>query len=115
MPLPLPKKDLDALAAAIEDIFNGLSGNGFSWEYMLRTCDRDTTAVLRILMDEVEQKHSKYEEEMVRIVRDEIRRRETVLDRHLGKEEMQSIKREFGLTEGQALRVEETYGPSEEA
>jgi hypothetical protein len=117
-PTPLPKKDLDLLATTIEKIFNGLSaghdGNVFSWEYMLRTSDRDTTAVLRILMDEVEQKQSKYEEEMVRIVLEEIQRRETVLARRLDKEEMRSIKREFGLTEGQAQRVDDTYGSTEE-
>ena len=115
---PLLKKDMDRLATTIEEIFNGLTaghdGNVFSWEYMLRTCDRDTTAVLRILMDEVEQKRSKYEEEMVRIVLEEIRRRETVLGRRLDKEEMRSIKREFGLTDGQAQRIDDTYDSTEE-
>ena len=48
---------------------------------------------------------------MVRIVLEDIRRQEKLIDRPLNQEEMQSVKQSYGLTEEQRQRIEEEYGP----
>jgi hypothetical protein len=99
---PLLMRDFDDLVERVRSAFNWLStahdGNLVSWQGSLQDVERDTTEVLGILRGEMERKQREYQEEMERIVLEEVRRRETLVGRLLDKEEMRSLKQSFGLS-----------------
>lgn len=105
--------DFDGLIERVQSAFNWLSrahdGRLFSWEQSLRDVERHTTEVLATLREEMERKQKEHQEEMVRIVLEEIRRREMLIGRPLDKEEMRSLKQSFDLTEEEMHRIQEEY------
>lgn len=111
---PLMSQNIESLAEDVKSAFNWLStahdGNVTDWDFLLRTSGQHTTDVLNILLEEVGRKQEEHQEEIVRIVRDDIRRREMLAGRPLDKEEMWSVEKEYGLTEEQRQRIEEEYG-----
>ena len=113
---PIRNTELDNLAEDVKSTFNFLStahdGRAVSWEYSLQTADRDTRAILRILREEIGRVQKEYEEEMVRIVLEEIRREQVLIGRRLNSEELRSKKQSFGVTDEQMQRIEEQYGSS---
>jgi hypothetical protein len=111
---PILKRHFDDLVEHVVSAFKWLStahdGNVTIWDYSVQNVGRHTTDVLAILGEEVERKQKEYREEMVRIVLEEIRSREMLLGRPLGKEEMRSLMHSYGLTEEEMRRIHEERG-----
>jgi len=108
---PILLAEFDGLVEHVVSAFNWLSTahdrQHFSWEQSLRDAERHTTEVLGTLRGEMERKQKEHQEEMVRIVLEEIRRREMLIGRPLDKEEMRSLKQSFDLTEEEMHRIQE--------
>lgn len=111
---PIRNTDLDKLADDAVSAFNLLAkahdDRFVSWEYALRTTEQGTTAILRILREEIASRQKQHDDEMVRIGLEEARHREAVMGRRLDGEELWSVKQSFGLTDEQMQRIEERYG-----
>lgn len=109
-------QEIQSLAEEVKLAFNWLStahdGSVVSWDRIVGQSEAQTTEVLRILREEMRRKHKEHEETLVRIVLDEIRRMEMTMGRRLDGEELQSVKMQFGLTEEQMKRVEKRSGLS---
>lgn len=110
---PQLKTEFDNFVERVKSAFNTLSvahdGNVYSWDYMLKRAERDTVEVMRVLLEEMERRQKQYDEEMARIVLDEIRKWETTMGRQPEASEMQSIIQRYGVTDEQKRRVEEEY------
>jgi len=108
-------QEIESLSADIKSAFNRLSAahdrSIIGWDFPLRTYAEHTTDVLGILLEEIGRKQKQHQEAMVRIVLEDIRRQEKLIDRPLNREEMQSVKQSYGLTEEQRKGIEEEYGP----
>ncbi len=108
-------QEIESLAEEVKSAYNRLSaahdGSVIAWDFPLRTYGGHATDVLGILLEEIERKQEEHQEAMVRIVLEDIRRQEKLIDRPLNQEEMQSVKQSYGLTEEQRRRIEEEYGP----
>jgi hypothetical protein len=113
---PIRNTDLDKLADDAKSAFNLLStahdGRFFSWEHSLETADRDTTEILRLLVEEMKRRQNQYDEEMVRIGLEAARNEETAIGRRLTSGELQAIRQSYGLTDEQMQLVEQQYGAS---
>jgi hypothetical protein len=111
---PLMSQQMDSLIEDIKFAFNRLSAahdkNVYSWNYALDRTGRDTTAVLRLLLKEIERTEMEHDDRMVEIVVGHIRGMETTLGRSLDDEEMASVARQFALTSEQERRVQGTRG-----
>ena len=109
-------QEIESLAEDIKSAFNRLSTahdrSIIGWDFPLRTSVEHTTDVLGILLEEIGRKQEQHQEAMVRIVLEDIRCQEKLIDRPLNQEEMQSVKQSYGLTEEQMQRIEEEYGSS---
>ena len=108
---PILKKDFDDLVERVVWAFNWLStahdGRVIIWDSSVQEVEQHTTDVLDALREEMERKQKEHQEEMVRIVLEEVRRRETLVGRPLDKEEMRSLKESFGLTEEEMHRLQQ--------
>ena len=113
---PLLLGEFDSLVDEVKSAFNWLSrehdGHRVSWQNSVRNVERDATEVLGILRGDMERKQREHQEEMVRIVLEELRRRETLVGRPLDKREIRSLKQSFGLTGEELRRIEEERGLS---
>jgi hypothetical protein len=118
-PLPvgaIRNTELDKLVDDVKSVFNFLStahaGRFVSWEYALRTADRDTTEILRVLVEEIKHKQKQHDDEMVGIGLEAARNEERVIGRRLTSGELRAIRQSYGLTDEQMQLVEEQYGAS---
>ena len=111
---PLMSQQVDSLIEDIKFAFNRLSvahdKNVYTWDYALDGIGRDTTAILRLLLKEIERTEMEYDDRMVEIVVGHIRGMETTLGRSLDDKEMASVARQFALTPGQEWRVQGARG-----
>lgn len=112
---PLMSQKIESLADDIKFAFNRLSAahdqNVYSWDFALRSSERDTTEVLAILLKEIELKEMQRDERMVEIVNGHIRGMETTLGRYLNDEEMRSVVRQYALTPELERRVQQDARP----
>ena len=112
---PLMSHQMDSLIEDIKFAFNRLSvahdQSVYSWDFALDGTGRDTTAMLRLLLKEIERREIEHDDRMVEIVVGHIEGMETTLGRSLDDEEIASVARGFSLTPEQDRRVRETRGP----
>lgn len=110
---PLLTRDFDKLVDWVNSAFETLSvghdQNVFSSGYLVETSAQHTAAVLDILLKDIGRHQKEYEEEMVRIGLDEMRRMENVIGRRLNERDMRSMQQSYGFTEEQMQRIEKAY------
>ncbi|MCH7998859.1 MAG: hypothetical protein IIA91_05220 [Chloroflexi bacterium] len=113
---PIMSQEIQSLAEDIKTAFNRLSAahdrSIIGWDFPLRTSEGHTSDVLGILLEEIGRKQKEHQEAMVRIVLEDIRRQEKLIDRSLTREEVQSVKQSYGLTEDEVHGVEQQYASS---
>lgn len=106
---------MDSLIEDVKFTFNRLSAahdqSVYSWDFALDGTGRDTTAILRLLLKEIERVEIERDDRVIGIAAGHIEGMETTLGRFLDDEEIASIARGFALTPKQELRIREVRGP----
>ncbi len=110
---PLMSQNVESLIEDIKFAFNRLSAahdkNIYSWDYALDRSGRETTAILGLLLSEMERKETEYNDRMVEIIGGHIRGMETTLGRSLDDEELDSVLRQFAPTPEQEERIRRAH------
>lgn len=114
---PLMSQEMESLIEDIRFVFNRLSvahdNSSYSWDHALKSSERDTTAILRLLVNETERREKEFDAKMVEITIGHIRGMETTIGRPLDDEEFESVLRQFSPSAEQAELVRQLRGLSE--